>query len=452
MSDLDRMIAVIRNSEMLRLCLVAGLTLVLLVPVVMIGGLVSERQERYEEAVSTVSAMWGEPQTLTGPFLVVPYEVDVSPGSSEDDVRTLTRYAVFLPGELDVTGRVATDQRTRGIFTIPVYTLDARFDGRFDPPNVEELGIDPSRVFWARARLVLGISDVRAIGNESTLVWNDQETRFLPGTPDFDLTDAGIHARLPLDPESAAFTFSFSLALDGSRGAWFGPYARETSVHLTSDSAYPEFGGNWLPDERTVTDSGFDADWQVSHLGRNYPQAWVSGTDLRGEIEDSRFGVELGGPPDHYRMSERSVKYAGLFILLTFSLVWLAEVLARRRVHPIQYLMLGAALCIFYLLELSLAEHIGFTLAYALASLAIVAMVGVYSRTMFPETRRAALVLLGVSSLYGFLFILLINEDAALLVGSIGLFVVLAAIMFATRRIDWSGARIEPGAAVDRGS
>lgn len=165
---------------------------------------------------------------------------------------------------------------------------------------------------------------------------------------------------------------------------------------------------------------------------------------MREAIDGSRFGVELMNPVDHYRMAERSVKYARLFVLLTFAAVWLIEVLARVRVHPIQYLMIGGALCLFYLLELSLSEHLGFPLAYAIASISVIAMVAAYSVVALHSVRRALVVGAGVALLYAYLYILLMNEDYALLIGSVGLFAILAAIMYATRRVDWYGAGTRP--------
>jgi inner membrane protein len=245
--------------------------------------------------------------------------------------------------------------------------------------------------------------------------------------------------------ESREFVFSVALSLNGSEALYLGPFARETTVQLTSNSQDPSFQGNWLPVEHTISEEGFEASWRVSYLGRNYPQAWISTEAVEQAIDASRFGVSMLSPVDQYRMAERSVKYAGLFILLTFALMWLSEILAGARVHPIQYLMLGAALCVFYLLELSLAEHIGFRLAYGLASLAILAMVGSYARSIFRSRWWSALVSTGVALLYGFLFVLLTNEDAALLVGSIGVFLALAVIMFVTRRVDWyTGAAAAP--------
>jgi inner membrane protein len=224
------------------------------------------------------------------------------------------------------------------------------------------------------------------------------------------------------------------------------PFAEETTVQMTSNSPNPSFQGSWLPTDRAVSDQGFEATWKVSYLGRNYPQSWLSGDQppKGGAIEASRFGVALTEPVDTYRMSDRSVKYAILFILLTFASVWLIEVLAKTRVHPIQYLLLGAALCVFYLLELSLAEHLSFPIAYGIACCAVVAMIAAYSKVIFRRNRHVAVVTAGTTILYGYLFVLLTNEDAALLVGSIGLFLSIAGIMFATRGIDWYGEETNP--------
>jgi inner membrane protein len=299
------------------------------------------------------------------------------------------------------------------------------------------LNIDPAAVDWKGARLAVGISDVRAIREQSSILVNGIQSPFVPGTGGLYAGTPGIQASLDGEVARSGFRFSFPLSLNGSRSVQVTPFAEETVLHLTSNSQNPNFQGNWLPAERTVTPDGFDAQWRVSYLGRNYPQAWIPNAEVKKAIDASRFGVELTDPVDHYRMAERSVKYAGLFILLTFASIWLLEVLAKVRVHPIQYLMVGVALCAFYLLELSLSEHIGFPIAYSAASLSIIVMVAAYSQVIFGRDRRSFVVSTGVAGLYGYLFVLLTNEDGALLVGSIGLFAILAAIMYVTRHIDW---------------
>jgi inner membrane protein len=443
---IDRFTAALRNSKLLRLLFVGLLALVLQIPIAMISGLVRERQTRRLEAMTEVSSKWGNAQVVSGPALVVPYGLRVIERSSDGQhtSRVETRDAVFLPERLAVDGMVDSAIRSRGIFTIPVFTLDATLEGEFARPSFADLGVEPAFVSWDRARLALGISDARAIQRETTLTWNGREARFLAGDGGFtDAGGSGIHAPVVLDEASDRYRFSFPLALNGSVGAYFTPFGQNTTVELRSDYGHPSFQGNWLPNERVVGADRFEARWSIPSLGRNYPQAWTIGAvnaSMRDAIQGSRFGVDLLEPVDHYRMSERSAKYAGLFILLTFATVWLVEVLAGVRVHPIQYLMLGAALCLFYLLELSLSEHLGFPVAYALASVAIVVMAGAFCLVALRRASRASIVGAGVALLYGYLYVLLMNEDYALVIGSIGLFLILATIMFATRRVDWYAA------------
>jgi len=429
----------LRNSQMLRLLSVGFLALLLQIPISMIGGLVTERQERRDAAVSEVSSKWGRTQSITGPALVVPYvyrwteAVTGSPPITRSEIRN----AIFLPERLEVRGAVDSEVRNRGIFSVPVYGLDLAIAGEFKPPSFSELGIEPASIAWDRAHLAIGISDARAIQKETVVLWNDSRASFLPGTGGFRDAGTGIHAPVEVSASSQRYAFSFPLALNGSLGVYLTPFGQSTLVDLEADYAHPSFQGNWLPVERNVSADAFQARWSIPFLGRNYPQAWSSETQMAEPIAFSRFGVELTNPVDHYRMAERSVKYAGLFILLTFAAVWLIEVLAGVRVHPIQYLMLGGALCLFYLLELSLSEHLGFPLAYAVASAAVVSMVAGYGVVVLQRLSRGVVVAAGVALLYVYLYILLMNEDYALLIGSIGLFAILGAIMFATRRVDW---------------
>ena len=444
--SIERLVSSIRNSQLLRLISVGILALLLQLPISMIGRLVEERQERRQAAVAEVSSKWGNAQVITGPALVIPYThrwTEASAGGPQI-TRTETRNAIFLPEQLHARGSIDSEIRNRGIFTVPVYTLGLTVEGEFARPSFSGLGVEPAAVAWERAHLAVGISDARAIQEESAVLWNDKRVPFLPGTGAFTDGGAGIHALVGVTDSEQRFKFSFPLSLNGSQGVYLTPFARSTSVELQSDYGHPSFQGSWLPAERSVSGSAFQARWSIPFLGRNYPQAWIAGAAMRDAIDGSRFGVELIDPVDYYRMAERSVKYAGLFILLTLATVWLIEVLARVRVHPIQYLMIGGAVCLFYLLELSLSEHLGFPFAYAIASISVIAMVAAYSVVALHSARRALVVGAGVALLYAYLYILLMNEDYALLIGSVGLFAILAAIMYATRRVDWYGAGTRP--------
>lgn len=439
-NEIQGVMSAIRGSQMLRLLLIGFLVLVLLIPAAMIGGLVSERRERREGAVDEVTAKWGRMQILTGPALIIPYvqsrvELD---NKGQKVVRSQTRHLIVLPETLTVRGEIESEVRHRGIFSVPVYRMKLEVTGRFVPPNLADWNVQAGEVRWERAEVGVGITDARAIQERTDLSWNGRTIPFLPGTGAFDVTDTGIHAPLAGAAPAAGFEFSFPLVLNGSVGVYFVPFGKETSVSLKSNWPDPSFQGNWLPASRSISDRGFEASWSIPFLGRNYPQAWISEDVKMAEtVEASKFGLDLVTPVDEYRMAERSTKYAGLFILLTFATIWLIEVLARLRVHPIQYLLVGAAMCLFYLLELALSEHLGFTPAYAVAGVAVVALIASYSFAALNSPRRAGIVGGLVAALYAYLYVLLKNEDYALLIGSVGLFLMLAAVMYLTRRIDW---------------
>jgi inner membrane protein len=439
-NEIQGVMSAIRGSQMLRLLLIGFLVLVLLIPAAMIGGLVSERRERREGAVDEVTAKWGRMQILTGPALIIPYvqsreELD---NKGQKVVRSQTRHLTVLPETLTVRGEIESEVRHRGIFSVPVYRLKLEVTGRFVPPNLADWNVQAGDVRWDRAEVGVGITDARAIQERADLSWNGRQIPFLPGPGAFDLTDTGIHAPLAGTASASGFEFSFPLVLNGSVGVYFVPFGKETVVSLKSNWPDPSFQGNWLPASRSISDRGFEASWSIPFLGRNYPQAWISEDVKMAEtVEASKFGLDLVTPVDEYRMAERSTKYAGLFILLTFATIWLIEVLARLRVHPIQYLLVGAAMCLFYLLELALSEHLGFTPAYAVAAVAVVALIASYSFAALDSPRRAGIVAGVVAALYAYLYVLLKNEDYALLIGSVGLFLMLAAVMYLTRRIDW---------------
>jgi inner membrane protein len=439
LNPLESTLGAIRSSHVLRILAVAFLALLLRIPISMVDGLIRERQERRDEAVAEVSAKWGREQSVIGPALVVPYlqRTEITSASGKTITQTTEREVVILPARLAAKVRLGAEERSRGIFSVPVYRANVELRGEIAKAPVLALGIDPASVAWDRAQLVVGISDARAIQNAAAVTWNGQAVALRPGVGAQALTAAGIHAPVDASGPGDRFSFALPLVLNGSVGLSFAPLGEQTSVSLEASAGSPSFQGAWLPTVRNVAASDFSATWEIPSLGRNYPQSWLASEDRRADVEASRFGVALVSPVDQYRMAERSVKYAGLFILLTFATVWLIEVLARIHVHPIQYLLLGSALCVFYLLELSLAEHLGFGLSYAIASCAIVAMVGAYGFVVFRRAGWAIGIATGVAALYGYLFVLLRNEDFALLIGSIGLFAVLAGVMFATRNVDW---------------
>jgi inner membrane protein len=429
----------VRPSPFFRLLFLAFLVALLHVPILAMALLVRERQIRRDSAVEEVSSKWGRQQALTGPALVVPYRVTrtVQRGNAVV-VETSVAQLTILPEALRVDGRLEPETRKRGIFSIPVYTLDLAVDGNFAPPDLDALGIAPEDVDWSRAELSVGINDVRAIQKQVVLSWQGEPVEFLPGPGKLAGVAAGLHAPVAVARGEEGWKFSLPLRLHGSVGVTFTPVGKQSDVTLASTWPSPSFVGEYLPVNRQTGKDGFTASWSVPYLGRNLPQAWTStGAEMRS-LGSTAFGLDLLQPVDTYRMVDRSLKYAWLFLSLTLLAVWLAEVLAGISVHPIPSLLLCTALCAFYLLELSLAEHVGFGPAYAIAAAAVTAMVGAYGKVALGRWSWALGLAAGVAGLYGYLYVLLMNEDYALLAGSIGLFVLLALVMWVTRRVDWN--------------
>lgn len=433
------------RSPLIRLLVVMFLALVLQIPILMIEGLIAERRTRRDTALDQVAATWGRAQTVNGPILVVPYVRRVAEATLDGKriVRTESHKLRILPRALTVEGRLVPQERKRGIFSIPVYEADLVLAGTFAPldPATFPLPRDEVTLDWADAHVVVGIADPRSIQEATALTWGDRAIPFLPGTRAFPEAPVGIHAPLALPGPPAAgepIRFSLPLKLHGSVGFRVAPAGEQTDVHVVSSWPSPSFQGGWLPARHTVGGEGFDARWSVPNLGRGIPSMLSDDRQPASPLTGLAFGVDLLAPVDTYRLADRSVKYAFLFIIFTLGFLWLVEVLMGVPVHPVQLLLVGAALCIFYLLELSLAEHIGFRPAYAIATAAIVGMITAYAAAFLRSWRRAWMLGGAVAGLYAYLYIVLINEDAALLVGSIGLFVALGAVMYLTRRVDWS--------------
>ena len=437
------------RSPLFRLAFLALLVVLLQVPIFTISWLVAERQQRRDGAVAEVSSKWGRAQSLVGPVLIVPYrtrEVFDEPGGRRVTRERIER-AVFLPERLSATGKLTPESRRRGIFAIPVYDLELAVAGEFAPPDFASLGIAAEDVVRDGVHLAIGVADVRAVQRQVDLTWGGSPVAFLPGAGEFRGVKAGLHAPVALPTGDGPMAFAFPLRLHGTIGFAMSPSARQTDVRIVSPWPGPSFQGDWLPARQTVGADGFTAEWSIPYLGRNVPQQWTSPDDQGEKLAAVRFGVDLLPTLDAYRMTSRSVSYATLFLVMTLLAVWLAEVLAGITVHPIQSLLLCTALCVFYLLELSLAEHVGFVPAYIGAAGAITLMIGAYGSVALRSLRRGVALGAGIAGLYGFLYVVLVAEDYALLLGSIGLFVLLAAVMIATRRVDWERLETRPTAA-----
>lgn len=423
------------------------LILLLWIPLQMIQGIVSERESYRYQARSDIERSWTGAQQLVGPLLVVPYSLVWSEDVRDernDTTRTYERRSehrmVIAPEELEIDARLQTEQRQRGLYNVPVYTADIALQGQFDLMRVRQLeqryADDNRSVEWSTPYLGVLLSDLRGSVNRPLLDWNGQQVRF-DSPARLEKAGQGMHAELP-NLTGQVSSFSLQLQLRGMESLSFAPVGGETRVNLTSGWPHPSFIGKFLPIERAISNEGFTARWVMAAFSSNM----VEKTNRCAEgncqsLLESSFGVSLLNTVDIYQQAERALKYGLLFIILTFALFFVYETLRGLRLHPMQYLLVGLALSVFYLLLVSLSEHIDFGLAYFISQAACAALLGTYVSGVLRCRLSGAIFGVLTSLLYGVLYVILRSEDNALLMGSLLIFAMLAGTMLATRKVDW---------------
>ncbi len=429
-----------KNSHLARIMLIGFLIFLLQIPIAMIDSVMSERERTRNEAKYEITSKWGQTQTVIGPEIIIPFRKTWTETTAKGETKhhETVNFAHFLPDTLNIDSNIKTDIRYRGIYKIPIYTMKTNFEGVFQKPDLSKWNLNDEDIFWNRAYAVVKISDARSITNQAFINWNNEKLDFLPGTGE-ETGYTGIHVPLNNKLNGESISYNFEIQMNGSEGAYFAPLGKQSIVKISSNWKDPSFQGLWLPTERKIDPDGkgFNATWDIPFLGRNYPQVWRTENNYSNYVNTSVFGLNLYTAIDHYRMSKRSLKYEFLFLILTFATLWLFEILAGNRIHPLQYLLMGSAMCLFYILELSLSEHMGFVKAYIIASASIVLLNFFYSKSVLKSFSKATVAGTVLTLLYGYLYILLKSQDYALLIGSVGLFFILAIIMYLTRNIDW---------------
>ncbi|CAI8729761.1 MULTISPECIES: cell envelope integrity protein CreD [Pseudomonas] len=433
----------------IKLGAIALLILLLLIPLLMIDGIIDERQQLRDGVLEDIARSSSYSQQLSGPVMVVPYRKVVRTWKTNE--KTNKRYEelgeergrlYFLPGRFELDGKVQTELRARGIYEARLFHADNRITGHFSLPA--QLGIkeDFADYQFDAPFLAVGISDIRGIENALKLELDGQRLDFVPGTQVGWLGE-GVRVTLPaLDTRKATeLAFGFDLRLQGTGSLQVLPVGKTSHVSLAANWPHPSFIGNFLPGKREISDQGFSADWQTSFFSTNLQEAMnrcVMGNDCEA-FNGRSFGVSFIDPVDQYLKSDRAIKYALLFIVLTFAGFFLFEVLKSLAVHPVQYALVGVALAFFYLLLLSLSEHIGFAPAYLLSASGCVLLIGFYVCHVLHSVRHGLSFSAGLAALYGLLYGLLSAEDYALLMGSLLLFGLLGVFMVLTRKLDWYG-------------
>ncbi|WP_257670316.1 cell envelope integrity protein CreD [Parapedobacter tibetensis] len=454
------------RSVSAKLLFIGTLILLLLIPSLWISSLIEERQHRQQSVVREIGQKWSGQQVIGGPVMVVPYKTMIKTMVGEvEKFEERIQYLYVLPDELEVAAQTKTELLYRGIFKAVVYQAKLQVKGHFGPLDLARAKVAAEDVQWDEVRLAVGVGDLKGLKNNPNLDVGGQVYE-----PETDFSTKGAFSQnLMVAPDLGeglldGVPFRFELDLKGSESLHFIPLAKNTIVSIQGDWATPSFGGSFLPETRKVDDTGFTASWQVPHFSRKLPQQWTSdGTTIQGVWNDfndieyyttevmpgnsrsayadvqeaEAFGVHFLQPVDHYQKAERTAKYAILIILLTFVSLFFTEIITKKRIHIIQYLLIGAAMIVYYCLLLSFAEHVGFNMAYFIASSATIILVSVFIAKLLGRLKMALLFAAIMSFFYLFIFTIIQLQDMALLFGSIGLFITIALLMYFSGRINW---------------
>ncbi len=435
------------QSTTAKMIMVGFLTLVLLIPLFFVQDLISERSQRKNEVTREVSNLWGSDIQFYGPILKIPYTsydnynvTDTKTGATTIQKKATTNYAYFFPNELTNSSKVIKNESLkRGIFNPIVFTANMNFKGNFTSPDFAKLNIAPESILWDKASIIVKTTNLKSIKSELKVELNSQKLSFEPQNN--DKTNYSLLSTSVFDYKSLAtndkINFNFNIVYNGSNSLKFVPIGKVTNVSIDSDWQSPSFEGTFASNDTTksISATGFHADWKVLDINRTFSQQY---SNVLPDLDDYLFGVKLIETVDEYQQNERVSKYGFLVIDLTFLIFFLIQSISKINIHIFQYSMIGIALIMFYTLLISITEHSSFSLAYGISGIAVVALITLYSVSILKNKKFPLFIATSLSVLYLFIFVIIQMEDYALLAGSIGLFFILAAVMYFSRKIDWS--------------
>ena len=417
-----------RESVALRILLIAAITILLLIPLLMIQSLISDRQQYRFTAVHEIGKSWAGAQTVAGPMITVTTRMEKE--NKEGEKYLITENYHYLPENLKIDVVITPEKRYKGIYEVMLYKSKMKMSGMFNLKRLyerfAEMKIDHSYISF-------NISDLRGIQKDALLKLNGKSYNLVSGLKN-KIFRNGFYSEFVLNTENLLQDFEIELELNGMENLDFIPLGKFTEVNVSSTWSNPSFAGAFLPSVREVTEDGFTAKWKVNHFNRSYPQEWES------KLYDpfpSAFGVKLLVPVDEYQKTMRTSKYGLMIIVLTFLSFFLVELFSKKVIHPIQYLLVGLALLIFYSILLSISEYILFQYSYLISSLLVIALIGFYVKSIYKNRQIASIITGMLFMFYGFMYVILQLQDYSLLLGNIALFIILAAIMFFTRKINW---------------
>lgn len=434
------------HSPLVRFGIVTLITLVLLIPLSLVESMVHERSSLYNSVLRDINSTWGGLQQLSGPALLIPYterqtvEKQIQINNKREtvhDVVEVVSYMVVLPDTMKFAAQLLPEERQRGIYHSLVYTAHLSMHGTFGLPTKEQIDrLIPALVAidYANAYVVVGISHPSALREVSPLQWNGAPVIVEPGVLPFSKLESGFRAPVRLVSSTEQYTFSQNMTFNGSEGLRFTPVGQTTDITLESPWPHPSFQGRVLPVSRTVSEKGFTAQWQIPSLARSYSNLGLL-TQWPKSFNSFVVGVDLHETGMLYGLVQRSVKYGILFIGLTFVAFMIFEMALKARLHPAQYGLVGLSMVVFYLVLLSLSEHIPFVWAYTSATTCTILMVALYAGTAMGHPKYGWGIGVFCVGLYTLLYALLQMEDYALLMGTALVVIMLGALMYVSRNM-----------------
>ncbi|MGF1727761.1 cell envelope integrity protein CreD [Photobacterium nomapromontoriensis] len=425
---------IFNNQIAIKFGFVLFLFVLLQIPLSMVSDLISERSHRQQEVQDDIARSSSDKQRIIGPFLSVDY---IEMVTNEDKTYAMKRQAFILPDTFDLTAHLESFEKYRGIYQARLYKAKTALKGSFDLSALSEL-----RQFDIQdVNMVVGISDSRGLIKLDNMTLGGKAIDVIPGTGINQLAQ-GFRTRLDTNQLNASTMLPFDLnfLLQGMGQLQVTPIGKNTTVELSSEWPHPSFIGDYLPISSDISDAGFNAQWASNNFSTNMTQLFgncMSDSSSCYEFERRQMGVDLIDPVDHYLKSHRAINYSLLVITLVFASFFLLEMLQARMMHPIQYGFVGLALALFYLLLISLSEHVGFNWAYVISALASTVLLSVYVGGMLKSKKNGLIFGGSLLGLYGLLFGLLLAESYALLMGTLLCFAILSLVMVLTRDVDW---------------
>jgi inner membrane protein len=431
-----------RNKLLIKCSAIFIIIMFLQIPQFFINEMVHERQGRQNEVSEQIMKTYGNSQTVAGPILAIPYK-SLETTNEKEKPYFIKRYAYIMPENLEIIASLKPDTKRVSIFNVSTYESAITAKGNFKNINWQKLNIASEDVYWNDVRMLIGISDYKGLLQQATVTWDGKQYTAEAGFEDKTVLDNALQIAIPISIAElqTEHNFTCSLALRGTKSLDFIPVANQTNVSVETKWSAPRFTGNYPATHNNDFDKKpLIAKWSVLGINKNFPQIWKNQSVV---FNNDAFGISLIEPIDSYAKTIRSVKYGMLIIALTFLIYFFVEIRIKKTAHAIQYILVGFALIIFYLLLLSISEYIGFNLAYLCSCIGTIGLISIYTGSVFADKKIMFSFAGFLSLIYLFIYLLIQLEDGALLIGSIGLFVILGLVMYGSKKINWKEGKLE---------